>query len=66
MDEFYDELNQIKDWEEQDTVEVQRVLKGQRIKPSQLITLTDAKLEKMGLAQMGLREAVLSVIEVPK
>ena len=66
MDEFYDELNQIKDWEEEDTVEVQRVLKGQRIKPSQLITLTDAKLEKMGLAQMGLREAVLSVIEVPK
>ena len=66
MDEFYDELNQIKDWEEEDTVEVQRVLKGQRIKPSQLITLTDAKLEKMGLAQMGLREAVLSVIGVPK
>jgi hypothetical protein len=39
------------------------VFKEQRIKRSQLSSLTDAKLQKMGLAQGGLRKAVLSVIE---
>jgi hypothetical protein len=66
MDEFYEALKQIEDWEEEDTDAVKKVFKEQRIKLSQLSSLTDAKLEKYGLFQGGLREAVLSVIETLK
>jgi hypothetical protein len=63
MDEFYKALESIVGWEMEDTEIVKRVFGVQRIKLPQLITLTDAKLEKYGLIQGGLREAVLSVIE---
>ncbi|KAI8901313.1 hypothetical protein BC833DRAFT_578228 [Globomyces pollinis-pini] len=42
---------------------VKAILESQEILLKQLTTLTDSKLEKYGLIQGGLREAVLSVIE---
>ncbi|KAJ3308090.1 hypothetical protein HDV04_001826, partial [Boothiomyces sp. JEL0838] len=63
MDEFYDALKGISDWEEEDTEIVKEVFITQRIKLNQLSTLTDEKLKECGLKQLGLREAVLSVIE---
>jgi hypothetical protein len=63
MDDFYKALESIFGWEREDTEIVETVFGLQRIKLSQLTTLTDAKLEKYGLIQGGLREAVLSVIE---
>jgi hypothetical protein len=63
MDEFYEALNQFEDWDDEDTEEVKKVFKQQRIQLTQLSILTDAKLEKMGLAELGLREVVLSVTE---
>jgi hypothetical protein len=63
MDSFYEALKQIEDWEDIDTEAVMNVFKEQRVKLSQLSSLTDAKLKEYGLVQGGLREAVLSVIE---
>ena len=63
MNDFYDALKEISDWKEEDTLTVKEIFKVQRIKLSQLSTLTDAKLKEDGLTQRGLREAVLSVIE---
>jgi hypothetical protein len=63
MDHFYKSLDAIAGWEKEDTEIVKKVFGVQRIKLSQITTLTDAKLEKYGLIQGGLREAVLSVIE---
>jgi hypothetical protein len=63
MNDFYDALKEISDWEEEDTLTVKEIFKVQRIKLSQLSTLTDAKLKEDGLTQRGLREGVLSVIE---
>jgi hypothetical protein len=62
MNQFFEVLKSIDGWEEEDSLIVEKVFKEQRIKFSQLSTLTDAKLEKYGLIQGGLREAVLSVI----
>jgi hypothetical protein len=39
------------------------LFEGQDILIKQLTTLTDAKLKEVGLTQLGLRLAVLSVIE---
>lgn len=63
IDQFYNALKQIEDWEEEDTEIVKKIFKAERIKNSQLSFLTDEKLEKYGLMQGGLREAVLYVIE---
>jgi hypothetical protein len=63
MDDFYKAFESIVGWEKEDTEMVKKVFGVQRIKLSQLTSLTDAKLEKYGLIQGGLREAVLSVIE---
>jgi hypothetical protein len=62
MDDFYKSLEAIGGWEKEDTEIVKKVFDVQRIKPSQITTLSDAKLKEYGLAQGGLREAVLSVI----
>ena len=63
MDDFYKSLEAIGGWEKEDTEIVKKVFGVQRIKLSQITTLTDAKLKEAGLTQLGLREAVLSVIE---
>lgn len=63
MDDFYKALEAIVGWENEDTETVKNMFEVQRIKLPQLATLTDAKLKEAGLIQLGLREAVLSVIE---
>jgi hypothetical protein len=63
MDDFYKALESIVGWEKEDTEIVKKVFGAQRIKLPQFTTLTDAKLKEAGLTQLGLREAVLSVIE---
>jgi hypothetical protein len=63
MQDFYKSLEAIVGWEKEDTEIVKKVFGVQRIKLSQITTLTDAKLKEAGLTQLGLREAVLSVIE---
>jgi len=63
MDYFYKSLEAIVGWEKEDTEIVKKVFGVQRIKLSQITTLTDSKLKEDGLTQRGLREAVLSVIE---
>jgi hypothetical protein len=50
MDGFYGISEKIEDWEKDDTELVKKVFKEQMIKRT---TLTDAELEKMGLAQLG-------------
>ena len=62
MDYFYKALEAIGGWEKEDTEIVKKVFRVQRIKLSQITTLTDAKLKEAGLTQRGLREAILSVI----
>jgi hypothetical protein len=63
MYDFYKALESIVDWEKEDTEIAKKVFRVQRIKLTQLTTLTDAKLKEAGLTQLGSREAVLSVIE---
>jgi hypothetical protein len=62
MDAFYDAL---KDYGKNDVQieKIKRVLVEQDIDVMELSTLTDAKLKEVGLTQLGLRLAVLSVIE---
>ena len=61
MDDFYDALKEY-GLDERQKDKVKAIIEGQEILHKQLSTLTDAELEKIGLA-LGLRKAVLSVIE---
>ena len=61
MDDFYQALKEYGLDEEQKD-KVKAIIEGQEILLKQLGNLTDAKLEKIGLV-LGLRDAVLSVIE---
>ena len=65
MDEFYEAL---KTYGKNDSQigKIRNIMEHQEIDTMELTSLTDAKLEKMGLAQLGLREAVLCVIEHEK
>ena len=62
MDDFYGALK-IYGKNDDQIEKIKRVLVEQEIDVMELSALTDAKLEKCGLIQGGLREAVLSVIE---
>jgi hypothetical protein len=61
MDDFYKALKEY-GLDERQKDKVKAIIEGQEILHKQLSTLTDAELEKIGLA-LGLRKAVLSVIE---
>ena len=61
MNDFYQALKVYGKNDEQ-IEKIKRVLVGQEIDVMELPTLTDSKLEKIGLV-LGLRDAVLSVIE---
>jgi hypothetical protein len=62
MEQFYTELR--KEVEYPDDVEslIIPAFNTQRIGTRQLSSLTDTKLEKMGIKQLGLREAILKVL----
>jgi hypothetical protein len=61
MDKFYSAL-QKEDLDDVDITGVQNIFEKEKIKASTLPRLTNEKLKEYGLAQGGLREAVLAVL----
>jgi hypothetical protein len=62
MEEFYDALRE-NDCDDEDVQIICDVCLKQRIKANVLHRLTDEDLEKAGVAEMGLRKAILAVLE---
>ncbi len=61
MEQFYTALQQI-GVSNNGISSISKIFATEEIIPSVLSSLTDAKLEKMGIKQLGLREAILKVV----
>ena len=68
MDEFFDKLKRQRKRPEADIEKVKKVFAEQGILFDDLmgtgeLALTDEKLEKIGISQLGLRTAILAIIQ---
>ena len=62
MKKFFDKLKTEQELDDDEIEIIKKVFKDERIKFKQLKTLTDEKLEKCGIKQLGLREAIVALI----
>ena len=68
MEEFFLKLKTDEEVADEELVIIKDVFMNQKLKLKQLmksgdLAITDEKLERIGIKQMGLRTAILSVIE---
>ena len=68
MEEFFDKLQTEQELDDDDIATIKDCFGQQKVKLKQLmatgdLALTDAELEKYGIAQGGLRKAILAVIK---
>ena len=69
MEEFFEKLQTEQEFDEDDVQIVKDCFANQKIKFKQLmatgdLAMTDGELEKCGIAQLGLRKAILEVIKI--
>ena len=69
MEKFFEILKNDQELDDDDIVMIRDCLGKQKIKFKQLmatgeLALTDEKLEKIGISQLGLRTAILAIIKI--